>query len=141
MSKRIHLCHYNDGRTDMWEILDEARDYIGAMSDEKVSRTFTEDIMQADSLTGLLLQMRDAESTRFYVAKNTIYNDGTEKSQKFPEFMALYPIKGYDRRVLSGISQGEDGKSYISELWTREGDTLQKVHGFDMREELFETCS
>lgn len=141
MSKRIHLCHYKDGRTDMWEILDEARDDIGALFDGKVSRTFTEDVMQADSLTGLLLQMRDAESTRFYIVKNTIYNDDTEKSQKFPDFMALYPIKGYDRRALSGILKENDGKSYISELWTREGDTLQKVHGFDMRTELFGTCN
>lgn len=136
--KKIHLCHYKDGKTDLWEIIDEDRDYIGAWHNGKVSQTFTEDVMQADSLTDLLCRIWEARDDRFYVFINTLYPDGSDRYEKYPYHMSISPIAGYIRRVVEGIIDDDSyGKSYVSELWVRETDTIRKVHGFDMKSELF----
>ena len=135
--KKIHFMYQK--QHDIWYIIDIDRDYWGAAHNGLISISGAEDVMQADSLTDLLLQLYDNEDDRFYVVQNTIYHDGKERYDKYPHFMSLHPLCGYIREVYEGVMiEKEYGKSYISELWIRDRntETLSKIRNFDRKSEL-----
>lgn len=131
--KKIHLMHQKNG--DIWYIIDTEKDGFGAAHNGLVSILHTEDVMQADSLTDLLTQIYDNKDRRFYIVVDTIYHDGSDQYEKYPDHMSLDPICGYMRDIFTGRDNGH-GISYVSELWIREDETLRKIRNFNMKEKM-----
>lgn len=118
---RIHLCHQK--HPDMWYILDEDTDYIGAMSFGKVSIMNTDDVEQADSIPELCHKLQDAdEDFRWFCELSWIDSKKRRRPELYPHHREIHVLKGFvpevcDFRVDEDPYLADWKVDYLSELW------------------------
>lgn len=139
--KRYHLVHSRQGKRQFM-LLDEGKHEIGCFSNGKASIAYTEDLFQADTITDLLLNIRNS-GMLCYVVFDWKDADGRYGHEEYPEYMGLNRIDFYDP-MLCGIHydvkpcfNAEWQIDYFSQLWIPDGiGEIKKVFRFsELREE------
>lgn len=134
---KLHLTRYKEGYTEIWEILEEGVDYIGAMHEGKVSQLYVTDEVQADSLPELLLSLQKNDPDyRWYVVMDFIDSKHGTRRSVYPHHRELHLLRGfvpevcYPRRDEPYLAEWE--VRYIRELWVAVSEErMVKVRNFE----------
>lgn len=118
---RIHLCHQK--HPDVWYILEENVDYIGAMSSGKVSIIQTDDVVQADSISELCHKLQEAdEDFRWFCELGWIDSKRQRRLEMYPQHREIHVLRGFvpdvcDFRINENPYLADWKVDYVSELW------------------------
>ena len=133
---RVHLCRQK--QSEVWYILEEDVDYIGAMHNGIVGIMGTDDVIQADSITGLLHKLHDSGDTRWYVVPDFIDSKRESRHRYSPHHRMLHVLSDFSDETCD-IRQGKAYGAaweirFIDELWfEKDSETLIKVRYFDTK--------
>lgn len=132
---RIHLMHQKS--PEVWYLLEEDVDYIGASHNGKPLIMDAECVYSADSLWDMLHQMQNNKDWRFYVVHSWIDSKHRWRDQEYPHHRHICSIAGFipevcDIRLDDNPYLADWKVDFCRELWVCEldGEHMYKVRGW-----------
>ena len=114
-------------QSPVYYILNSDTDYIGAMSDGKLSIMNTDCLASAKNMPDLLHQLQESKCGKWYVETDWLGSDGKYRHDEYPQHQGLHRLDGFIKKVCD-IRKSENcyfrdwEVNYISELWFMHSD-------------------
>lgn len=131
---RIHLMHQK--HPEVWYLLEEGVDYIGAKSNGLAVQLGSEDILQADSIAELLHKLQESKDPRWFVVLDFIDSKKRTRFEMYPHHYEIHILIGFvpevcECRTNENCYLADWQVGYPAELWVKTDDAhLQRVRGF-----------